>query len=256
MAPTRRNLFASGLLLLAMLGCNMPATVQPTATSGSTATAVAPTLEEPTSTAEEVQLTATPSRTPDGTASPGGSATATITPTYSVPMLTVLESTNCRAGPGEEYEVVITYLEGKELEVAGHSDSGDFWLVKSSESPNGTCWLWGEFVEVTGSHWVVPSVTAPATATNPPPQQVILQNWEFFCSGETITITIFWFDRAEGETGYRVFRNGEAVAELPPNSTTYTETAELQAGQWAEYYIQVYDATGSANSSIMRMTCG
>jgi hypothetical protein len=171
-------------------------------------------------------------------------------------MLTVQEPTNCRTGPGEEYEVVLTYLAGKELEIVGRYDTGNFWLVKSPESPGGTCWLWGEFVELTGSYWVVSSVTPPSTATNPPPQQVILQNWEFFCTGDILTITILWFDRSDDETGYRVFRNGEAIAELPANTTTYTDSTELLAGQWAEYYIQVNNAVGSANSSIMRMTCG
>ena len=256
MAPTRRNLFAYVLLLLAMLACNLTATVQPTASSDPTSTATISTLQEATGNGSDATLTATLSRTPDITVTPNGSATATITPTYSVPMLTVRESTNCRAGPGETYEVVITYLQGKELEVAGHSDSGDFWLVKSPESPTGTCWLWGQFVDVTGSYWAVPSVTAPPTATEPPPQQVILQNWEFFCSGGTITVTILWFDRSDNEAGYRIFRNGEAVAELPANSTTYTETTELAAGEWVEYYIQIYNANGSANSSVMRMTCG
>jgi hypothetical protein len=242
-------------LILAMLACSLPAVAQPTLVGNNTATVTAATVQETTD-GRDVTLTATRSATPNTTTTPNGSGTATITPTYSVPMLTVQESTNCRTGPGEEYQVAITYLAGKELEIVGHSDAGDFWLVKSPESSTGTCWLWGEFVEVTGSYWVVSSVTAPPKATNPPPQQVILENWEFFCTGDVLTITILWFDRSEDETGFRVFRNGEAIAELPANSTTYTDSTELLAGQWAEYYIQVNNAVGSANSSIMRMTCG
>lgn len=256
MTSTGRNLFPYGFLLLAMLACSLPSVALPTVVSDQTATVTAATLQGPTHNGSDVPQTATVSLTPQMTASPNGSLTATITPTYSVPMLIVQESTNCRTGPGEQYQILFTYLEGKQLEIAGRSDTGDFWLVKAPESPTGTCWLWGEFVEVTGSHWVVPSVIAPPTGTNPPPQQVILENWEFFCSGDTLNITIIWFDRAENETGYRIFRNGGAVAELPANSTTYTESTELRAGQWAEYYIQVNTPNGSANSSIMRMTCG
>ena len=256
MASTRRILICCILFLLAMLACSLPGVAQPTAVGDQTATVTAATLQDPTQDGSDVPRTPTRSPTPNMTASPNGSPSATITPTYSVPMLTVQEPTNCRTGPGEDYEVLFTYLAGKELEIVGRYDPGNFWLVKSPESPAGTCWLWGEYVEVTGSYWAVSSVTPPPTATDPPPQQPILENWEFFCSGDTLTITILWFDRSGNETGYRVFRNGEAVAELPANSTTYTETAELLAGQWAEYYVQVFNAVGSANSSIMRMTCG
>src|ERR687887_2324912 len=55
-----------------------------------------------------------------------GSPTITITPTYSVPMLTVKEATNCRSGPGEDYDVVFTYLTGKKLEIMGRYDPGNF----------------------------------------------------------------------------------------------------------------------------------
>jgi SH3-like domain-containing protein len=55
-------------------------------------------------------------------------------------MLTVREQTNCRAGPGPDYEVIFTYLSGKKLEIVGRYDPDNYWLVKSAESPTGTCW--------------------------------------------------------------------------------------------------------------------
>jgi len=174
-----------------------------------------------------------------------------------VPMLIVQEPTNCRTGPGEEYEVVFTYLAGKELEIVGRYDPGNFWLVKSGESPEGTCWLWGQYVEVTGSYWVVPSVTPPPTATNPPPQAPAIEKYEFFCSSVTgkMEITIIWVDRATNETGYRVIRNGELAADLPADSTTYTDSFDLTAGQSASYRIEVFNASGSVSSSTINVTC-
>jgi len=178
-----------------------------------------------------------------------------MTPTYSVPILTVRESTNCRTGPGEAYEVIFTYLTGKELEIVGRYDPGDFWLVKSNESPTGTCWLWGEFVEVTGSYWAVSSVTPPPTVTARPPRAPGIQEWEFFCSDGALTFTVIWVDNANNETGYRVFRNGEQLVELPADTITYTDSYDLSADESVEYYLQVYGPSGSANSSIMRMRC-
>jgi hypothetical protein len=171
-------------------------------------------------------------------------------------MLTVQESTNCRTGPGEGYEIVFTYLTGKQLEIAGRYDPGNFWLVKSNESPNGTCWLWGQYVEVTGSYWAVPSVTPPPTATSAPPRGPGIDKWEFSCGGGTLTFTVLWVDNANNETGYRIFRNGVPIVELPADTTTYTDIYPVSPDERVEYFVQVYSPVGTANSSVMPMRCG
>ncbi len=243
------------ILLAAMLACNMP--VEQVPPPGEVQTAAALTVQAVIMT-PSLAGAGSPSPAPETvspTSSPG--QTATVTPTYSVPMLTVRESTNCRTGPGQDYEVVFTYLSGKKLEIVGRYDPGNFWLVKSNESPTGTCWLWGQYVDVTGSYWAVSSVTPPPTSTSAPPRAPSIQEWNFFCSGGTLTFTVNWKDLAAGETGYRVFRDGEKLVELPANSTTYTDTFNLSdLNQSVEYYLQVYGPAGSANSSVMRMKCG
>jgi hypothetical protein len=253
MNPKIRSL-AGAALLLAVLACNVPIEQMPPPGEVQTAAAL---------TVQAVMMT--PSRSAAGSPSPAAQTpsltsspqpTITITPTYSVPMLTVKESTNCRTGPGEDYEIVFTYLSGKKLEIAGRYDPDNFWLVKSNESPSGTCWLWGEYVEVTGSYWAVSSVTPPPTSTSAPPRAPSIDKWEFYCSGGTLNFTVIWNDHATGEAGYRIFRNGEQLVELPANSTTYTDTYNLPGTQSVEYYLQVYGPAGSANSSVMRMKCG
>ena len=138
-------------LIAALLACNLPLEQFPPPSDMQTAAAL--TLQAiltPSFTAEAFSPIASPppaTRTPSPRVT-GTPATATIspttavsqTPTYSLPILTVREPTNCRTGPGEAYEVVFTYLAGKQLEIAGRYDPGNFWLVKSSQSPTGTCW--------------------------------------------------------------------------------------------------------------------
>jgi hypothetical protein len=170
-------------------------------------------------------------------------------------MLTVIESTNCREGPGQEYPVVFTHLANVELEIVGRYEPTNFWLVKSPQSPTGTCWLWGEYLELSGSYWVVPTLTPPPTATLAPPQAPSIENWDFVCSGGVMTFNLSWEDRAADETGYRIFRDGEAVAELPPNSTSFSEAIPIEAGENRDYYLQVYGPTGTVNTSIMRLSC-
>lgn len=255
-----RVALAASSLILAILACNWP--LEQVEPPNEVQTAAALTLQAiltPSMTAPASTPTITATASPRSTLTAStevGSPTVTITPTYSIPTLTVQESTNCRTGPGEDYEVVFTYLKGKELEIVGRYDPGNFWLVKSNESPNGTCWLWGQYVEVTGSFWAVSSVTPPPTATSAPPRGPGIVEWNFSCSDGAITFEVIWADNATNETGYRLFRNGDGIVELPPDTTTYTDVYNLPADQNVEYYIQVYSPTGSANSSIMRMRCG
>lgn len=246
------------ILILAIVACNMPFEQLPP--PDEVQTAAAQTLQviltpSATSRPSTQEVTTTPSPRVTRTAAAVGSATTTVTPTYSVPTLTVREATNCRTGPGEAYEVVFTYLTGKELEIVGRYDPGDFWLVKSNESPTGTCWIWGEFADVTGSYWVVSSVTPPPTATARPPRAPGLENWEFFCSDDTLNFSVIWVDNTNDETGFRIFRNGEVVVELPANSTTFTDRFAVSSNQRVEYYIQVFSPSGTANSSVMPMSC-
>ena len=169
-------------------------------------------------------------------------------------MLKVLEQTNCREGPGQDYEVLFTYLARKELQILGRYDPTNYWLVKSDETKTGNCWLWGEYVEVTGSYWAVPSVTPPATATIAPPQAPSLQDWHFECSGGNMTFTISWTDKASNETGYRIHRDDQVI-ELPANSTAFVETIPLLSGESVEYYLEIYSPSGSASTPRIKINC-
>lgn len=251
---SKPHLLASISLVFAILACNLPGAVPSLTVDEQAATAIAATLNAQAQNGGDVPITATPSRTarPSATATV---ATRTITPTFSTPQLTVLESTNCREGPGQDYQVVFTYLPNKTLTILGRYDPTNYWLVKSDESQTGQCWLWGEYVEVSGSYWAVPSVTPPATATLAPPLAPSIQRWEYFCSLGQMTITIEWTDKATNETGYRVLRDGQSVAELPANSSSYSEAIAMEAGDSAEYYLQVYGPGGTTNMSVGKLTC-
>ncbi len=170
-------------------------------------------------------------------------------------MLTVREATNCRTGPGEAYDIVFTYPAGTKLEIAGRYEPGNFWLVKSDKSQAGVCWMWGEFVDVSGNYLAVSNVTPPPTVVSAPSQLLIVDKWEYSCNSGTLTFTLNWKDRATDEAGYRIFRNGELLAELPANSTMYTDTFNVSAGESVEYYLQAFGLGWTMNSSVMRTSC-
>lgn len=250
------SIFLTFIILLSVtLACNLQYPTQPPlSVDDQAATIIAATLQAQAGNGGDVPITATFSPVPQATSTPR--TNPTITPTYSVPMLTVQESTNCRTGPGQDYEVVFTYLKGKKLEIVGHYPQENYWLVKSAESPAGQCWLWGEYLEVTGSYWVVPSVTPPPTATIPPPQAPSAK-WEFNCDYaiNQMIVSFTWTDNATNETGYRVIRNDQPIVELPANSTTYTDTYTFETGEKVLYQIEVFNVTGFTRSSVISVTC-
>lgn len=251
-------LLAVILLLSSTLACNLQSAKPSISVNDQAATAIALTLQEQAKNGGDVPITATSSPLP--TIPPPTSTvgpTVTITPTYSVPMLTLREQTNCRTGPGQSYDLLFAYVKGAKREIIGYFPETNYWLIKAPESKTGQCWIWGEYADLSGSYWVVPTVTAPATATIAPPVAPAVNKWDFNCNtanGE-MTITITWKDNASNETGYRIYRDGEKITELPANTSSYTETIIVQAGQNVKYQIEVFGPNGSAMSSIISISC-
>src|SRR6266545_5236280 len=92
------------VLISAILACNVPGTTPSISINDQAATVIALTLQAQIQDGE-VTMTATPRPLPTLPAftTTVGATTPTITPTYSTPMLTVLQQTNCREGPGQDY---------------------------------------------------------------------------------------------------------------------------------------------------------
>lgn len=246
------------LLLPLLAACNLsrPAVqaAPPTADPGLVSTIAAQTLAalaSPTSTRTPTPaFTLPPSNTP--TSTPG------VTPTYEKPSARFETNTNCRAGPGTLYPVVLVWQSGQTAEIVGKSETGDFWLVKMPNREK-TCWVAGEVVQAAGSVHLLPAVTAPPSPTPAPPKAPGWQNWTYSCAyapgGSNATVQMSWSDNAQNEDGYNIYRNGQVVAAFGPNVTTYTDTAFVAAGGSLRYYIEVYSDAGRARSSTITITC-
>jgi len=241
-------------LLLVLSACNFPGTSSEPSLNEQAATIVALTLDA-------VQ-TSTPSKTPQPANSPTLSITRTptptITPTYSVPLLTINEPTNCRTGPGQSYDILFTFNPGATVEIVGRYPTNNYWTVKV-QGLQEPCWIWGEYSTASGSYWAVPSVTPPATATASPPAAPGIANWEYLCgygaSGLNATVNLKWSDRAENESGYRIYRDDELVTELPQNSNAYSEVIDVEEGENITYRIEVFNNAGATRSSPISFSC-
>ena len=175
------------------------------------------------------------------------------TPTFTQPMASVGEVTNCRTGPGTTYERITQITPGELVKIVGFFPP-NYWIVASKD---GNCWLSGEFATPIGSFAAVPTVTAPPTPLGGAPDAATFakNGWTFYCYSGQADITLSWNDNSNTESGYRILRNGEVAAELPANSTYFAETIPLLSGQNVGYQIQAYNQAGETNSSTASITC-
>ncbi len=233
-------------LLLAMgifiSSCNMPAAGAP---NPQIATFAALTVQA----ASNVTPLASPTA---GNSGVNAATQAVSTPTYSQPMVNVGDVTNCRKGPGTNYERIAQIFPADPVEIIGFFPP-NYWIVSTKF---GDCWVSGEFTTPAGSFAAVPTVTAPPTPGGGAPEGVSLQKWDIFCNFQTgqADISIKWSDK-DDETGYRIVRNGEVVAELPGNSTQFAETIALLSGQNVGYSVEAFNIIGTANSSVIVLSC-
>jgi hypothetical protein len=247
----------SVFLLLLLSACTFPGLSSEPSLEDQAATFVAMTLNAsaPAEPAETPQATL-PANSPTQTAISGPAGT--ITPTYSVPMLEVEEPTNCRSGPGQNFEVITVFQSGANAEIVGRYQDNNWWLINNPFG-SGTCWISGEFATVSGSESTVKVVTPPPPATADLPAPPSISNWEYFCSlgssGPNITFNLTWSDRAVDETGYRIYRNNELVTELPPNSGSFSEVVDIERNEKLTYRLEVFNSTGASSASPISFSC-
>ncbi|MCE9645194.1 MAG: hypothetical protein K8S20_04270 [Chloroflexi bacterium] len=262
MLTKKKPIYAALVLILAMLACNMPSAQASPEDLVATITAQALLVQNgqgnaPTSTPES-GFTATPEFTP----------TNTLTPTPSVPMVSVSQNTNCRTGPGTEYDLIGALLIGQTAEVVGKSTATNYWIINTPGS-SGTCWLWGNYATVTGNtailaEWPIPPTPTPSLPAAPQTFKVHITcnmvNNPFIHNEVHIQLT--WVDVATNESGYRVYRDGGLLATLGANETGYSDTTSLPA-IWligdpppsVTYGVEAFNGAGKSAFKDKTVTC-
>ncbi len=156
MKKNKALLFLFSVLISAALACNFP-TVTPTPTLDVDATL--------TSFAFTQEVGSTPA-----TAAIVFTSTSILTPTVtstlppSVPTVSVSVDTNCRTGPGVNYDLLTGLFVGETAEVVGKytSVTPNYWVIKKGSA---TCWLWGQYATVQGNTGNLPEMTPPPSPT-------------------------------------------------------------------------------------------
>lgn len=134
-----------------------PPTFTPTspAVEEPAATATQPPAEEPSATPAPPTATATEAP-PTATATP---SEPTPTPTLAVDTITAVIDTNCRQGPGGNFQVISGLRAGRTAEVYGRDFAGNWWFIqRPGGKANEYCWVWAETTEVSGDDEALPVI--------------------------------------------------------------------------------------------------
>lgn len=259
----KRTWIALNLLLVAILACNLPAgnqsAAQPPDLAG-TITAQAMILLQ---TSNTPNFTPTPALTETPTLTP----TATITATPTVPEVHVGSATNCRTGPGLVYDLVFTLQPGQTVQLVGKYTPLNYWII--NKPGGGTCWLWGQYAVVSGNVAVLPDYPPPPTPTLALPPAPSGLRVTFHCSisnvgfiHNDVHVDLSWADNASNENGYYVYRDGDLLATLGPDETSYSDDTTMAAFAIAgnpvpqiTYAVQSFNDAGKSKKISKSISC-
>lgn len=254
-------------IAIALASCNFPSAQEISLTvEQQAATIVAQTL---TAVAAE-NLVPLASPTAGATEQPLASPTASggtptlqlsVTPTATTgtpgaTILTVDSNTNCREGPGLDFAIVIVLVPGTNYQMIARAADNKYWVVTEIGKPN-ACWVPAEMSNAFGNVNLL-SVTTPAAPTSSvgPIQAPTGLWWSHDCtSPPNIKVNLGWTDRSNNETGFRVYRDGALVVDLPANSTTYTDLFAGSATVLYSYRVSAYNAAGEAMGGTISFSC-
>ena len=233
-------------LLVSMSACSPPGTSTPEAP---------PQMQTAAAMTIAAVLAGTPLSTPT-TAAPLGTPTAIILQSTSTPALgearlTVEDVTNCRSGPGKDYERITQVQGGQQVKIIGSYPA--YWLV---ETDAGNCWIAMEFSTPSGDTARVPTVTQPATPSAGGLKAPGLIRYDYGCNAQNqIELSLRWSDKSSSESGYRIYINGKVFIELPANTSDYSLTFDRGDSSSASFNIEAFNSAGSASTAVVTFTC-
>jgi hypothetical protein len=68
-------------------------------------------------------------------------------------------------------------------------------------------------------------------------------------------VILYWYPPQGPVNGYRIFRKGEQVADLPPTLTKYTEKTPFMYGSTIEYSVAAYNDAGLSAPRTWNVHC-
>lgn len=263
-------IFVYLLLIIALSACNLPS-AEPSETESADPADLALTITALAGGSQPGNDSPQETATPQFTATPGPTSTP------SVPQVSVTTNTNCRTGPGTQYDLIDSLLIGQTAEVVGkNSGVPNYWVIKRING-SGTCWLWGQYATVSGNTANLPEYPVPPTPTpSPTPTATLTPTPSIPAPVNNPTITkncvlinpippqtflyqgvLNWEDQSNNEDGFNIYRNGALLTSVPANTTSYNlpPFGPFPIGLPVQYGVEAFNVTGKAAIKIVIMTC-
>ena len=144
-------------------------------------------------------------------------------------------------------------------------DSGSFTQT-ASQNMNGTYAAMTLQVDLTQTKvaLVTPLNTAPTATVQSvntllPPNTPVWFAYNYTCKlaagGGDMTMNLSWVDRSTIEEGYKVYRDGQVIATLARNSTSYVDAAFVATGKTVSYMVEAFATDWQANTSVLTYGC-
>jgi hypothetical protein len=111
----------------------------------------------------------------------------------------------------------------------------------------------------------LPAVTQTSTPISAPPAaplhvDLLSQNCTIDRSVKPMMYVnrfrLTWSDMSNNEDGFRIYRDGDLVAEVAANVTNVTDVVSRRNPRSYSYYVSAYNEFGESKSDIKLFTCG
>lgn len=106
-----------------------------------------------------------------------------------------------------------------------------------------------------GSFELLPEVTPQAAAVQAVPGRPSRGNWNYSCDNTALTMLLGWNAPSGAVNGYRVYRFGTLLADLPASTTSYQETVPFTYGSDMNYAVEAYNDAGTGQQVLWDFTC-
>ncbi len=171
--------------------------------------------------------------------------------------LTLTDNTNCRTGPGTDYERITVIPEGTTVPILARSTDGNHWVVDPPDVSE-NCWVAAEFGTVSGDPASIPVATPSGSEQASAPGRPGSLFYNYQCdlgSPQEVTTTLNWSDAADNENGYRVYRNDTLIVELAANSEQYVDETTVASGGSLIYSVEAFNDAGPSARRTISFSC-
>jgi len=101
--------------------------------------------------------------------------------------------------------------------------------------------------------------TASLTSTYIPANTPVWSTYNYTCKpavgGSTMTMNLGWTDRSNSEESYKVYRDGQVIATLEPNSAFYVDVFFVATGKSLSYSVEAFSENWQASTSTITNSC-